>query len=235
MHPSLTLIAATLALATPALADTPRARSAATGAVISTQGDTAAGFVVTAGITLEFTSGEYGRDTGTSLSAESYIEGEINGFYLGVYGMATDEKTDNEVDIYLGYRGELASGLSYDIGYTRYYYPRAGGDCCGEVTLGLFLPVGDKVGLGLDLAYDPENELGNAYVYGEYYVSDKWTLSANYGVYEVEDYPSQREWDFGAAYAVTDQTAIDLRYYDGSDYDGYFALAISLDTTLFGN
>jgi len=235
MHPSLTVIAASLALAAPALAEAPLARSAATGAVISTQAAAEPGFVVTAGVTLEFSDDEYGRGTGTSLGAEAYLEAEINGFYLGIYGMVTDEETDNEVDVYLGYRNELASGLSYDIGYTRYRYPRDGGDCCGEVTFGLFMPVADKLGLGLDLAYDPDARLGNAYVYGEYQVSDKLTLSANYGVREVAEAPSEREWDFGAGYAITDETALDLRYYEGSAYDGYLALAASFDTTLFGD
>ncbi|MGQ0566325.1 MAG: hypothetical protein ACT4OK_14815 [Gemmobacter sp.] len=231
----LTLLAPILALATPALAEAPLVRSAATGAVVSRQDAPSPGFIVTGGMSLEFTDGEYGRDTGTSVSVDAYLEAEVNGFYLGVYGEMTDEESDDEVNLYLGYRSELASGLSWDVGYTRYYYPNDGGDCCGEVTLGLYQPLGDSFALGLDLAWDPDAEIGNAYVYGEYYVSDKWTLSANWGVYEVEEAPSEQEWDFGAGYAITDKTALDLRWYDGSEYDGYVALLISFDTTLLGN
>jgi uncharacterized protein (TIGR02001 family) len=235
MHPTLTVFAAALALAAPAGAEPPLARSATTGAVVSTQDAAASGFVVTGGITLEFTNGEYGRGTGPSRSVEAYVEAEINGFYLGIDGLATDEKTDNEVDYYLGYRRQLASGLSYDLGYTRYTYPRDGGNCCGEVTLGLSRLVGDKLDLDLDLAYDPVARTGNLYVSGEYYPSDRWTLSANYGVYQVEEAPSEREWDFGAGYAITDTTALDLRWYDSTAYDGYLALALSFDTTLLGD
>jgi hypothetical protein len=96
------------------------------------------------------------------------------------------------------------------------------------------MPFGDSFAAGLDLAYDPEAKIGNAYLYGEYYVSDKWTLSANWGVYEVEDAPSEQEWDFGATYAITDETAVDVRYYDGSEYDSYLAVLFSFDTTLIG-
>lgn len=235
MHTTLTALAVALAATVPARADVPIVRSAATGAVIGTQEAPAAGFIVTGGVTLEYSSGEYGRGTGPSLSAEGYVEAEVNGFYLGLYSLVTDEEVDNENNYYLGYRRELASGLSYDIGYTRYDFPNAGGNCCGEVTLGLFAPLGDKVGLGLDLAYDPDAEISNAYVYGEYYLSDKWTLSANYGFFEVEEAPRVREWDFGAGYALTDETALDLRWYDANAYDGYLALALSFDTTLFGD
>jgi hypothetical protein len=66
------------------------------------------------------------------------------------------------VDLYLGYRNETAEGLSYDIGYARYTYPNDGGDCCGELTASLGVPVGEKFATSLDLAYDPSASLGNA-------------------------------------------------------------------------
>lgn len=232
MHPTLTALASLLTLAAPALAEAPLA---ATGSVIRTQGGAAAGFVVTGGVSLEFSNGEYGRGSGPSRSAGAYVEAEFNGFYVGVDGLVTDRKTDNEVDYYLGFRHELASGLSYELGYIRYTYPRDDGDCCGEVTAGLAWPLGDDLAFDLDLAYDPAARIGNVYVAGEYDASDKWTLSANYGRYEVEDADAEREWDFGAAYAVTDATAVDLRWYDSTAYDGYLALAVSFDTTLLGN
>jgi uncharacterized protein (TIGR02001 family) len=230
MNPALTALATALAVAAPALAET---RSPV--AILSTQDDGAAGLVITGGVTLEFTNGEYGHGTGPSLSTEAYVEAGINGFHAGIYGLMTDERTDNEVDLYLGYRRDLASGLSWDIGYTRYAYPRDGGDCCGEVTLGLDKSFGDNLSLGIDLAYDPVARIGNAYVDGEYSLNDTWTLSATFGVYQIEDAPNEREWDFGASYALNDEVALDLRWYDSTAYDGYAALAISFDTTLLGN
>ena len=227
MHRTLTAVAAILTLAAPALAEGPVA-------AISTQDAATPGFVVTGGVTLEFSNGEYGRGTGPSRSTGAYAEAGINGFYVGIDGLLTDEKTDNEVDYYLGYRRELASGLSYELGYTRYSYPRDGGDCCGEVTVGLSAPLGDKLAFDLDLAYDAQAKIGNVYLAGDYTASDRWTLSANFGLYEVADVGREREWDFGAAYAVTDETALDLRWYDSTAYDGYLAVAVSFDTTLFG-
>lgn len=68
------------------------------------------------------------------------------------------------------------------------------------------------------MAYDPENELGNAYIGAAYTATDRLEVSANYGVYEVADAGSETEWDLGATWALSDETGVDLRYYDGSEY-----------------
>ena len=185
------------------------------------------------GAKLEFLlePGGAGSDNATTLS--TYVELEKSGFYVGLYGAIANDSTANEVDVYLGYRAETAGGISYDIGYSRYIYPNDGGDCCGEITLSLGTPLGDKFAASLDLAYDPEASLGNAYLGLEFYATDKITLSANYGTYEVDGAGSEQEWDIGVGYALTDEAAVDLRFYDGTDYaDSYVGLAITFDTTL---
>lgn len=186
------------------------------------------------GAEVELTFGEFGPDTGNNSYLSGYLELDVSGFYAGVWGQVADDSTLSEVDLYLGYRNETAAGLSYDFGYTRYIYPNDGGDCCGELTASLGVPVGDKLSTTLDLAYDPEASLGNAYVEVAYQATDKFGLSANYGVYEVEAAGSEREWDFGVTYALTDESAVDLRYYDGTEYlDRYFGLSVTWDTTVF--
>ena len=191
--------------------------------------------VVYGGAELEFLREENGPGTGTNSYLSGYVEMEASGFYAGLWGQVANDDLLNEVDLYLGYRNETAAGLSYDIGYTRYYYPNDGGDCCGEVTLSLGMPVGDKMSTTLDLAYDPEAKLGNAYVEAAWAVTDAIEISANYGVYEVEAAPSEQEWDLGATYYISDETAVDLRYYDGSEYvDGYLGLSLTWDSTLLG-
>ena len=153
--------------------------------------------------------------------------------YAGIWGQVAQDSSLSEVDLYLGYRNETAAGLSYDFGYARYFYPNDGGDCCGELTASLGVPVGEKLTTTFDLAYDPAASLGNAYVEVAYQATDKFGLSANYGVYEVEAAPSEREWDFGVTYGLTDESAVDLRYYDGSEYAGsYIGLSVTFDTTL---
>ena len=191
--------------------------------------------VVYGGAELEFLHEEFGPGTGTSSYLSGYVEVETRGFYAGLWAQVADDDLMDEVDLYLGYRAETAGGFSYDIGYSRYYYPNDGGDCCGEITLALGMPVGDKLSATLDLAYDPEAELGNAYVGAAFAVTDTVEMSANYGVYEVDAAPSEQEWDLGATYYIGEETAVDARWYDGSEYvDGYFGLSLTWDTTLMG-
>jgi uncharacterized protein (TIGR02001 family) len=191
--------------------------------------------LVYGGAELEFRHHEDGPGTGTNSYLSAYAEVEASGIYAGIWGQLADDDLLNEVDLYLGYRNETAGGLSYDIGYSRYFYPNDGGDCCGEITLSLGLTVGDRLGTSLDVAYDPAASLGNAYVGLAYAATDKLEISATYGIYEVDSAPSEQEWDLGATWSLGDETAIDLRYYDGSDYAGsYFGLSLTWDTTLLG-
>lgn len=209
-------------------------RIAMAALALTAGGASAQDMSVYGGAELEFTVDEDGPDTGSNSYLSAYLELEARGFYAGIWGQIADDDLANEVDLYLGYRNELANGVSYDVGYTRYIYPNDGGDCCGELTLSLGAPVGEQLSLTLDVAYDPESKLGNAYVEAAYAASDKLEISANYGVYEVADAASEREWDLGATWSLTDETAVDLRYYDGSEYAGsYVGLSLTWDSTLF--
>ena len=191
-------------------------------------------FFVYGGAELQFLMEPDGAGSDNASTLNAYIEVEQSGFYAGLFGEIANDTTANEVDLYLGYRAETTGGISFDIGYSRYIYPNDGGDCCGEITFSLGAPLGDKFGASLDLAYDPEASLGNAYLGLEFHASDAITLSANYGTYQVEDAGSEQEWDVGVVYALSDEAAVDLRYYDGSEYvDSYIGLSVTFDTTIF--
>ena len=190
-------------------------------------------FFVYGGGELEFLFEPDGAGSGTTSTVNAYLELEKSGFYAGIFGEVANDRTTNEVDLYLGYRAETAGGFSYDVGYSRYFYPNDGGDCCGELTLSLGMPFGDKFSGSFDAAYDPDSTLSNAYVGLEFYANDKITISANYGTYQVEGAGSEQEWDFGAGYALSDEAAIDLRYYDGTEYtESYVGLSVTWDATI---
>jgi uncharacterized protein (TIGR02001 family) len=176
-----------------------------------------------------------GAGSGTEASLSSYIEAERAGFYAGLFAKYVDDTASNEVNLYAGYRRDLDSGLSYGLVYTRYIYPNDSASNYGELGLSLGQTIGEKAAVSFDAYYDHTNELGSAYVGAEFYATDKITLSANYGTYEVDAAPSEQEWDVGASYAFTDEAAVDVRYYDGTEYtDSYFGLSVTYDTTIFG-
>jgi uncharacterized protein (TIGR02001 family) len=187
------------------------------------------------GAALEFLNRPDGDEEPNVSSVEAYVEGELSGFYLGVWARQASVEGYDRLDYYLGYRRDLDSGFSYDAGYYRYGYPGDRESDYGELYIGVAQTLGDSAWVQLDLAYDPENELANAYVGAEYYPADRWTISANYGTYEVADAPSEQEWDFGATYSFTDEASVDLRWYDGTEYvQGYVGLFLAFDTTLLG-
>jgi hypothetical protein len=190
--------------------------------------------IVYGGVALDYSVEPDGPGSNNTAELSGYVEAEKAGFYGGIWAMVSNESASDEIDLYAGYRSATEGGLDYDIAYTRYIYPNDGGDCCGDLSLGLGYALGDSLYPSTDIYYDPETGVGSAYVGLEYYVDDKWTISANYGVYETDGAPSEREWDFGVGYALGEQTAVDVRYYDGSDYDGYLGLSLSFDTTLLG-
>ncbi|MEP2736970.1 MAG: TorF family putative porin [Erythrobacter sp.] len=99
-----------------------------------------------------------------------------SGFYVGTWGSSLDEDTvgygHTELDVYGGFSGDLAEGLSFDLGVIAYLYPNAGpGDFdYVELTGSVGFTFGPaEVTLGG--AYAPEQDsLGgtdNIYVYTE--------------------------------------------------------------------
>lgn len=190
----------------------------------------AGALVVTAGGELKFTF----PSDGATQELSGYVEAETNGLYGGVLALVSDDRGANEFDLYLGYRAEMESGFNYDLNYTRYFYPNDGGDCCGEIGLTLGQPVNDALGVTLDLTYDPASSIGTATIGADYALNEKLSVSANYGLVELGPPATEREWDVGVTYGLGQSAAVDLRYYDGSEFDGYVGLSLTYDTRLFG-
>lgn len=74
-----------------------------------------------------------------------------NGFYVGNWNSTGRfDNADVEIDLYAGYRGEIAGGLSYDIGYAHYFFPGQSDWNSGDLSLGLnHGPFGLKVIRGM--------------------------------------------------------------------------------------
>lgn len=165
-----------------------------------------------------------------AISFEPYIEAEFNHVYGGVSLSLGQDAVDQEVDLYLGYRNESATGMTYDLAYTRFLLPNDGGNCCGEFSVSLGAPVGEKLELNINGTFDPEASDGTVSIGAGYELGEKLSVAAAVGM---ADFNGAQEWELGAAYQLTDETALDVHYYDGSDYTGYVTLMVSFDTTLF--
>lgn len=184
-------------------------------------------FYVYGGAALQY---EAGPDTDSKSDINGYVEVEKSGIYAGVWAEVSSQEVADEVDLYFGYRGE-AGALSYDVGYTRYLYPNDGGDCCGEIGVKLSSAVSDALTLGAELYADPVNSTGSGYLTFEMTATDVISVSGQVGRYD-DGYSVEDEWDIGVGYALGEETALDLRYYNGTGYEGYFGLELSWDTTI---
>jgi hypothetical protein len=191
--------------------------------------------LVYGGAELEFLFEEEGPGTGTNTYLSGYVEVEASGIYGGLLGKVASDDILDEINLYFGYRNETAGGLAYTVYYTRYYYPNDGGDCCGEFAIEVDAPLGAALTGSADVYFVPETDLASAYVGAAWALSDQIEISATYGSYEVEGAGSEQEWDIGASYFLGEETAVDLRWYDGSEYvDGYLGLSLTWDTTIAG-
>lgn len=149
--------------------------------------------------------------------------GHSSGFYAGTWGsnieFGSQDDAHLELDAYLGFANELASGLSYDIGYAYYMYPGAIEDLnydFGE----LYLKLGYNI-LKFAYYYSPEffGESGTAHYYNlgvAYELPQGFTLGASVGHSDLEtDAADYTDWkievgksmggfDFSLAYTDTD-------------------------------
>jgi uncharacterized protein (TIGR02001 family) len=144
-------------------------------------------------------------------------------FYAGVWGSNIDFGLDEtlETDVYLGVRPTFGP-VTLDFGVIGYFYPGST-DLFGEYdyvegkVAASFTPV-ESLTLGGALYYSPEffGETGEA-VYleanGAYSFSEAFSISAAYGVQDVDLTGDYETWNLGAAYVV-DSYKFDLRYYD---------------------
>lgn len=197
----------------------------------SVQPALAGGLTVTGGASLSYaTSGT----PGTRADAYGYVEGSLANVYAGASLDVYKDSASDEVDLDIGYRNTLGSGLSYDLSYTRYIYPSDGGDCCGDVALSLSLPVGDALTMTLDGNYYTEDKTTDTHLTVDFAVSDKITLTGVVGRVGNAGDADTKEWELAATYALGEETGIKVHYYDGNDYKPYIGVDLTWDTTLLG-
>lgn len=136
-------------------------------------------FSITGGVTI---ASQY-RFRGISLSDEEVaFQGTINvnhrsGFYAGVWGSTLDGfgelgGSNLELDLYAGYRRQVAEGVAVDAGLLYYAYPGSSGghfeffEPYANVSLTRG-PVTGKVGIAFAPSQDALADNSNTYVYGD--------------------------------------------------------------------
>lgn len=158
-----------------------------------------------------------------------------SGFYVGTWGSTISGGSpygELELDVYAGYGGEVADGVSFDVGLLYYIYPTENelADVL-DVDTDYFEPYASVSGdlgpvsatLGVAYAWD-QSSLGdedNLYLYTdlESGIPDTGlTLTAHLGytdgVFATQADGSSIDWGVGASYAVTDSLSLGVNYVD---------------------
>lgn len=120
-------------------------------------------------------------DGGAAVQGGLDYEAE-SGFYAGTWASNVDfgDETSYELDLYLGFGGDLAEGVGYDVGYIYYAYPDAPGsadfgEIYGELSFSLF---------AVGAAYTVNDSSASVLVTGDiyYYASAGFDLTQDYSL-----------------------------------------------------
>ncbi len=148
-------------------------------------------------------------------------------FYAGTWASNVDfgDSTDAEVDLYAGFKPTLGPA-ALDLGVYRYTYVDApsGADYANtEFKLAATVPAG-KGSLGGTVYYSPDSfgaadEATYYEVNGSYPLTGKWSVSGALGRQAYKGSGDYTTWNLGAAYAINNKLALDLRYIDTDQHD----------------
>lgn len=136
-----------------------------------------------------------------------------------------DDDTGIEADLYAGVRPEFA-GFALDFGVVGYLYdePEALDYDYVEFKAVASRAIGPAT-LGAGVYYSPdffgaaEDEATYVEANGAFAPADRWTVSGAVGRQFVSSDFDYTTWNIGAAYALTDNLAIDVRYHDTDEHD----------------
>ena len=148
-------------------------------------------------------------------------------FYAGTWASNVDfnDSTDAEIDLYAGFKPTLGPA-TLDLGVIYYGYvnaPDHADYANTEFKVAGSVPAG-KGSLGAAVFYSPDSfgaadEATYYEVNGSYPVAAKWNVSGALGRQTYKGSGDYTTWNLGAAYAINDKLALDLRYVDTSEHD----------------
>tara|TARA_R110000796_G_scaffold8843_4_gene28675 strand:+ start:7917 stop:8738 length:822 start_codon:yes stop_codon:yes gene_type:complete len=163
--------------------------------------------------------------------------GHESGFYVGTWGSSINFAGGTELDVYGGWSGEVASGISADVGLLYYFYPDAGGVGGGatdffepyasvSATLG---PVEATVGAAY--AWGGQSALAdddNIYLYTDLSAgipNTPVTVNAHLGYSDGDSFLSTLQgtdnnyvdWSLGVDYAISPNLTLGVAYTDTDD------------------
>lgn len=158
------------------------------------------------------------------------VDVTVGSFYAGGWASNVsfpgDDDTKAEIDVYGGFRSEVA-GWNLDLGLVGYLYagqPDGADYDYAEFKAAASRAVGPAT-VGAAVYYSPDffgaSEDEATYIEANAAVSpaDKWTISGAVGRQFLSSNFDYTTWNVGAAYQLTSNLAVDVRYHDTDEHD----------------
>ena len=180
----------------------------------------AEGLSFSAGATLATHAVFDGVKATDGLAFQPWVEGEINGFYFGVWASNLSRALTGskyEVDLYFGYRAE-SGPFSYDIGYARYTFHSPSAPSSGQFIVNLGYAANEQFDVSVRAAYDPDADNVNLSGSAAFKITDKFALDATVGGISKTGH---RYGAIGGTYTVNDSLSLGLHYHDTNTAPGF--------------
>lgn len=140
-------------------------------------------------------------------------------FYAGTWASSIDFDSDSdanlELDFYGGLAGELANGISWDVGVIYYTYPDTEDDDLDflEIKGALGYAFENGLSVGGEAYYDIDNK--NLYLNATagYAFTDAFSVDGSLGNYQFDDGDDYTNWSIGGTYSALG-FGFDVRYWD---------------------
>lgn len=162
--------------------------------------------------------------------------GHDSGFYIGTWGSSINFAGGTEIDIYGGWSGEIASGISADVGLLYYFYPDAGGVGGATDFFEPYASISATLGpveatLGAAYSWSGQSALANEdniYVYTDLSTgipNTPLTVNAHLGYSDGQSFlstlqgtdNSYLDWSLGVDYALSENLTLGVAYTDTDD------------------
>lgn len=156
---------------------------------------------------------------------QPFLEISKNGIYANAWASNIKDEDGNTaaLDLGTGYRGDLSSGLSYDLGYTQHLFNKTHG-YSAEIDGSMEYAVNEQLTLSGELSYDlAVHRLGESFG-AAYDLGNSWTLN---GSISKIDPLAPLVAEVGVGYALNDKLNLDLQYQDSASTTGVAALTVN--------
>ncbi len=187
---------------------------------------------ITSTLGLNISSGTANGLTYAGTTVKGSVEAAIGGFTgeIWIGSLYQDPADKAEIELSLGYGGDITEATNWGVTYTRYFLNNSG-DQGYDLALAFESALSDSVTATVETVYAPKSKELDTSIGFDFAVTDQVSLHALAGF---NDGTNETYAEFGLDFALDNATTLSVLYEDGEQSAGALTLSISRDFTLLG-